>query len=120
MAWMHKNVHQIFPTVNVYRQGPVSILQSAGQDSDELENAFEGGSLSLDELISNEASSILGMIILHRGEIVFESYPRMKPYEKPIYWSVTKVLPALLVRLFEERGLIDTDKAIDFFYLSIF
>ena len=115
MAWMHKNVHQIFPTVNVYRQGPVSILQSVGQDSIELENAFEGGSLSLDELISNEASSILGMIILHRGEIVFESYPRMQPYEKPIYWSVTKVLPALLVRLFEERGLIDTDKAIDFY-----
>ena len=23
MAWMHKNVHQLFPTVNVYRSGQV-------------------------------------------------------------------------------------------------
>ncbi len=27
MAWMHKNVHQLFPTVNVYRSGQVSELQ---------------------------------------------------------------------------------------------
>ena len=28
MAWMHKNVHQLFPTVNVYRAGQVRELQS--------------------------------------------------------------------------------------------
>ena len=27
MAWMHKNVPQLFPTVNVYRAGPVSELE---------------------------------------------------------------------------------------------
>lgn len=113
MAWMHKNVHQIFPTVNVYRRGRVSILQTAGQNVDVLQVETEEGPLELDEFISSEASAILGMIILHRGKIVFESYPRMQPYEKPIYWSVTKIMPALLVRLFEERGLINTARAID-------
>ena len=115
MAWMHKNVHQIFPTVNVYRQGPVSKLVKAGQNLFQFQVETEEGSLELDTFISSEASAILGMIILYKGEIVFESYPRMQPYEKPIYWSVTKVMPALLVRLFEERGLIDTARAIDFY-----
>ena len=31
-----------------------------------------------------------------------------------LYWSVTKVMPALLVRLFEERP-IDTARSIDFY-----
>jgi len=115
MAWMHKNVHQLFPTVNVYRRGPVSTLKKAAENSIQFQVETEEGSLDLDTFISNEASATLGMIILHRGEIVFESYPRMQPYEKPIYWSVTKVMPALLVRLFEERGLIDTARSIGFY-----
>ena len=36
----------------------------------------------------------------------------MKAYEKPIYWSVAKVMPALLIRIFEERGLVDTEEMI--------
>ena len=115
MAWMHKNVHQLFPTVNVYRQGPVSTLKKAAQNPVQFQVETEEGPLGLDTFISNETSATLGMIILHKGEIVFESYPRMQPYEKPIYWSVTKVMPALLVRLFEERGLIDTARSIDFY-----
>lgn len=115
MAWMHKNVHQIFPTVNVYRQGPVSKLEKAGQNPLQFQVETEEGSLELDSFISSEASATLGMIILYKGEIVFESYPRMRPHEKPIYWSVTKVMPALLVRLFEERGLIDTARAINYY-----
>ena len=114
MAWMHKNVHQLFPTVNVYRRGPVSTLKKA-QRSIQFRVGTEEGALDLDAFISSEASATLGMIILHQGEVVFESYPRMQSYEKPIYWSVTKVMPALLVRLFEERGLINTAKAIDFY-----
>ena len=64
MAWMHKNVHQIFPTVNVYRQGPVSKLVKAGQNLLQFQVETEEGSLELDAFISSEASAILGMIIL--------------------------------------------------------
>ena len=55
------------------------------------------------------------MVVLHKGKIVFESYPRMKDYEKPIYWSVAKVLPATILRIFEERGELDVGKTVDFY-----
>lgn len=113
MAWMHKNVHQLFPTVNVYRGGQVSELKT------ELDPAIaetsvdtRNGIVSFDRFLSSDATTTLGMVIVHKGKIVFESYPRMKAYEKPIYWSVAKVMPALLIRIFEERGLVDTEEMI--------
>lgn len=114
MAWMHKNVHQLFPTVNVYRSGQVRELSEAINPAiAQFPIETSGGELPFAEFLASELSTTLGMLILHQGEIVYESYPRMEPYEKPIYWSVAKVMPALLVRIFEERGLVDTEKPIE-------
>jgi len=55
----------------------------------------------------------MGIVILHKGRIVFEQYPRMQSYEKPIYWSVTKVFVSTLVAILEDRGLVDVAKPID-------
>ena len=32
MGWLHRNVHKVFPTVNVYRDGPVKELSYALMD----------------------------------------------------------------------------------------
>jgi CubicO group peptidase (beta-lactamase class C family) len=53
------------------------------------------------------------MVILHRGKIVFEDYPRMQPYERPIYWSVSKVLVSAVVSILEDRGRVEIDKPIE-------
>lgn len=114
MAWMHKNVHQMFPTVNVYRAGEVSQLSENLQASiAQFPVEADNQEISFDSFLASNAATTLGMLILHEGKIVYESYPRMESYEKPIYWSVAKVLPALVVRLFEERGLIDIGEDIE-------
>lgn len=116
MGWMHRNVHQLFPTVNVYRAGEVRDLTAApdpriaGYEVDTPE-----GTMSLDEMLVNDQSTVMGLVILHEGKIVYERYPRMQPYEKPIYWSVAKVLPSTLIRFFEERGRVDVAKPIEFY-----
>jgi len=116
MGWMHRNVHQLFPTVNVYRGGQVKDLAYA-LDSRIAEYEFDTPADKIDfgELLTSDQSTTMGMVILHDGKIVFESYPRMQSYEKPIYWSVTKVLPATLIRIFEERGSVDVDNAIEYY-----
>ena len=116
MAWMHKNVHQLFPTVNVYRAGPVSTLDV--EPNSEIANfgiSTTSGSMSFSDFLGSEHSTTMGMVILHQGKIVYEHYPRMQHYEKPIYWSVTKVMPATLIRIYEEQGRIDVGKAIQFY-----
>ena len=116
MAWMHKNVHQLFPTVNVYRSGQVKSLEfNPNADINQFPIETADGTMSFASLLQSDLTTTLGLLVLHKGKIVFESYPRMKEYEKPIYWSVTKVMPAMLVRLLEERGVVDVEKEVDYY-----
>ena len=55
----------------------------------------------------------MGLVILYRGEIVFETYPRQQFYEKPIYWSTTKVLVTSVLSILEDRGLVDVTRPIN-------
>jgi hypothetical protein len=65
------------------------------------------------DFLNSDLSTCMGMVIVHRGRIVFEDYPRMEPYERPIYWSVTKVLVSAVVSILEDRGQVEIDKAVD-------
>ncbi len=114
MAWNFKNLHQIFPTVNVYRDGPVRALATRHmpQIAEYLVRTPDGP-MRFESFIESEHSTTMGVVIVHRGDIVFERYPRMQPYEKPVYWSVAKVFTSTLVRLLEERGQIDVSRPIE-------
>jgi CubicO group peptidase (beta-lactamase class C family) len=114
MAWNNKNQHRIFPTVNVYRDGPVREL--AYKLMPEISNFkvdTPSGPMRYVDFLDSDHSTTMGMVILHNGKIAFEHYPRMQPYEKPIYWSVTKVFVSTVVAILEDRGLIDVSKPVD-------
>ena len=114
MRWNFKNLHQLFPTVTVYRSGPVKKLKSnTNPEIAAFPVSTPNGQLPFSEFIKSEFSTTMGVVILHKGQIAFESYPRMKAHEKPIYWSVAKSLVGTLVRILEERGLVDVSKPID-------
>jgi CubicO group peptidase (beta-lactamase class C family) len=51
----------------------------------------------------------MGVIILHKGYIVFEHYPGQKHNDKTIYWSVTKVFVSALIGILEDRGNINVN-----------
>ena len=114
MAWNFRNLHQIFPTVNVYRNGPVRPLakQPMQEIADFIVETPEGA-MAFGAFLESEQSTALGVIILHHGEIVFERYPRMQEYEKPVHWSVAKVFVSTVIRILEERGEIDVSLPIE-------
>ena len=95
MAWNNKNLHQILTTVNVYRSGPVSTLDyNLVSNINDTEVNTPAGLMNFETFIQHDESTVMGVVIAHKGKIIFESYPRMQAHEKPIYWSVSKVLPA--------------------------
>jgi CubicO group peptidase (beta-lactamase class C family) len=55
----------------------------------------------------------MGVVILHRGRVVFERYPRQSPHDKPLSWSVTKALVGTMVAILEDRGLVDVSQPIE-------
>lgn len=116
LAWSLKNVHQLFPTVNIYRDGPVRELAYRLDEriADHLVETPEGP-LRFADFLQSEQTTTMGMVILHRGEVVFETYPRMQYYQKPAYWSVTKVLVSAVVSILEDRGLVDVQQPIELY-----
>lgn len=114
MAWNNKNLHRIFPTVNVYRAGPVRELAYRPMPQiGTFKVATPKGAMPFAEFLGSDQSTTMGIVILHKGQIVFESYPRQRAYEKPIYWSVTKAFVSTLVAILEDRGLVDVSKPIE-------
>ena len=114
MAWNNKNLNRIFPTVNVYRAGPVRELERRPMAAiANYEIDTPGGPVRFADFLNGDLSTCMGIVILHRGKIVFEDYPRMQPYERPIYWSVTKVLVSAVVSILEDRGQVEIDKPIE-------
>jgi CubicO group peptidase (beta-lactamase class C family) len=106
--WNHKNLHRFYPAVNIYREGQVNMLSERliPQIPNQIVETPEG-EMSFKEFIDSEQSTTMGIVIVQGGEIVFEYYPRQEPYEKPIYWSVTKVLTSALLGILEDRGQVD-------------
>ena len=120
MGWYFRNVHKLFPTVTVYRDGAVSDL--VAEPMDEIATfpvTTPGGDIGFADWLDSEHTTAMGVVILHQGKIVFERYPRMQDYEKPVYWSVAKILVSTVVRLLEERGQIDVSRPIEDYIPSI-
>jgi len=114
MGWNNRNLNRLFPTVNVYRSGPVrELARELRPEIAGFEVDTPSGSVPFAEFLRGDLSTCMGMVILHQGKIVFEDYPRMEPYERPIYWSVTKVLVSSVLSILEDRGLVDIDKTIE-------
>jgi len=114
MAWNNKNLNRLFPTVNVYRAGRVRELdRQPMSEIAEFEIDTPNGPIAFAEFLRSDLSTCMGMVILHEGRIVFEDYPRMEPYERPIYWSVTKVLVSTILAILEDRGELDIDRPIE-------
>jgi CubicO group peptidase (beta-lactamase class C family) len=114
MAWNNKNLNRIFPTVNVYRAGPVRELERRPKpEIASFEVDTPNGPMPFSDFLHSDLSTCMGIVILHRGRIAFEDYPRMQPYERPIYWSVTKVLVSAVVSILEDRGQVEIDRPIE-------
>ena len=114
MAWNNKNLNRIFPTVNVYRGGSVRELESRPMpEIADFEVDAPNGPVRFIDFLRSDESTSMGMVILHKGRVVFEDYPRMEPYERPIYWSVTKVLVSAVISILEDRGQVEIDKSIE-------
>ena len=114
MLWSFKNLHTIFPTVTVHRKGPVKPLGlNINNRIGTTAVPTNSGTMSFSDFLDSEESTAIGIVILHKGKVVFERYPRMRPQEKPVHWSVTKILVSSLVAILEEEGRVDVEDTIE-------
>jgi CubicO group peptidase (beta-lactamase class C family) len=73
----------------------------------------EYGNLTLSQFLADPRSRAQGLIVVHKGRIVFEQYPGMREFDSHVWMSVTKTAAALVIDQLVEEGKIDVRKPVD-------
>lgn len=110
LRWAQSNMRRLLPTSNVSRgPGPVAVLPRADRaDLDAVSFTPIGGSAPMSWKDSLAANYTDGIVVLHRGRIVYERYFGALDAGRPhIAWSVTKSLFGLIAASLVAEGRLD-------------
>lgn len=108
------NVGQSVPTAIVARVGNVAPLNKAVDARiGATRVATTVGNMSLNDYLVHPASRAHGMIVVHRGRVLFEEYPGMREFDAKAWMSVAKTTVSLVMRLLAEEGKIDVNRPVD-------
>lgn len=110
-VYLHSS--EVFAAAIVKRSGPVRVFgkRLRPQIAGFVVGDAKTPGRTLAELLAD--SGLDGFIIVHRGRIVFEAYPRMRPDDRHLLFSVSKVFVGTLVGILEARGQVEIDKPIE-------
>ena len=72
----------------------------------------QSGVLTLDEFLTKSELFSQGYLVVYKGDIVYEKYPRMKPTDNHMWMSCGKPTAGLIIELLIEEGKIDDQRVI--------
>jgi CubicO group peptidase (beta-lactamase class C family) len=108
-AWAYLHAGELLPSVEI-PAGPRAVVLECAEAAEVARFPVPPG-VSLDEYVA--AGPVSGMVVVRRGRIVFERYPRMRPDDRHLLMSVTKAVTAALVGILELRGDLDLGQPVD-------
>lgn len=109
-AWV--NMSKYYPTAQVMRKGQVSELPYA-VDPSIGEVAYknkDGKMVSVNEHF--DTKPIDAMVVVKNGKIVYERYKTMRPDDKHIWYSCSKVTGSTMLAFLEYEGKVDVRKPV--------
>jgi len=97
---------EVFPAAVVRRAGAVRELprQPRPEIGDFVVDESGASNETLREVADDEYD---GFLVVHNGAIVYEQYPRMRPDDRHLNFSVTKSFVGTLIGILEDRGVLD-------------
>ncbi len=114
MRWLHLNGSQYFNHAWVHRAGAISTLDTEmNSNIGNIKADTILGKISLDEWITN--GTVDGYLVIHKGKIIYEQYPRMRSFDKHHWWSVRKGLVGTMVAMLEDLGKVNVNQPIEYY-----
>jgi CubicO group peptidase (beta-lactamase class C family) len=110
--FVYLNMSQIFPAAVVRRAGPVVPLPLALNPAigRYVVDTKDDRPITLQQFVAE--GPLDGFLVVHRGRVAYEQYPRMRPDDKHMAFSVTKAFVGMAVALLEDRGQVHIDRPI--------
>lgn len=108
LRWTFSHIRELVPTANVWRgPGPASTLQAAPVNLDQVRFKVMGTGEELTFAQSLERNYTDGILVLHKGKVVYEKYLGALTPERPhLAMSVTKSFVGTLAALLAHEGAI--------------
>ncbi|MEM1001039.1 MAG: serine hydrolase [Bacteroidota bacterium] len=110
--YVYTHISEFYPNITLQKSNksqPLPIAPNPAIDSFQV--TLETKEMTLANYI--QKTSVDGMIIIHRGNIAFEAYPRMQANQKHLYMSVSKPFVSTIIAILEDRELIDVNLTIE-------
>lgn len=110
--WSFSNIRQVLPSTNVSRGlgAPVALPRAEREDLDAVSFTPLGRSEPMTWRQAFDANFTDGVVVLHKGRIVYERYGgALKPEGQHIAWSVTKSVFGTLGAMLVAEGKLEPD-----------
>lgn len=113
-SWWAENISRTMRTAVIPNRLPAKALKTNMADWPEKLGKIAAnthlGEMTLNQAINDSRAAVKAMIILRKGEVVFETYPGLRPADSHFWASVAKPTAALLIeQLIDEGKLSDSD-----------
>jgi len=92
-----------------YRPLELALNPSIGK---EVTFQVKEGELSLDEYVVHPNHRVQGVLMIHRGKVVYQEYPGMNPTDIHVWMSPGKATVGLIIAQLEAEGKIDMQKQV--------
>ncbi len=109
-AWQNMSAFQY--TMQIPRDGAISVLPEK-LDAQIGQVEFTRPEHKLETVQQHfDSSNMDGLLVLHKGDIVYENYKTMRPFDKHQWFSCSKVIPGTLVVLLALEGKVNLKKPV--------
>ncbi len=108
-AWAYLHAGELLPSVDI-APAPRPVELDHAEQPEIAQFPVQPG-ISLEEYV--HSAPVSGIVVVSGGQIVFERYPRMRPDDRHLLMSVTKVSTSAIVGILERRGLLDLSRPAD-------
>jgi CubicO group peptidase (beta-lactamase class C family) len=108
------NLAELLPTAYSSPNPKYMPLEVAIDDSlgGKVKFTTKEGELTLDEYVVHPNHRVQGVMMIHKGKIVYQTYPGMNPMDKHVWMSPGKATVGLVLAMLESEGKIDMSKKV--------
>ncbi|WP_160152160.1 serine hydrolase [Microbulbifer sp. ALW1] len=112
-AYSYLHLAENFPHATIYRAGPVVELPRKPEKWVKTQEiTWQDKKQQFHDLVTAQDSPLQGAVVIHRGKVVYEEYPGMRPFDNHVWMSNAKPVASLLIAQLQEEGRIDVNKTV--------
>ena len=112
------NMTQFWPHILLSRDGQIKQVPfRVNHKISSFVLPFDRPGTRFGEFVRN--APVDGVVILHKGRIVFEDYPRMAPTDKHAWFSISKTIVSTAIAILEDRGKVNVSTPVDHYLTEL-